>query len=54
MLKSPEKIVIHTIPDISGNGKCKPYVEIVNGTDFKLVSLRLSFDMNRFGQIRKV
>jgi len=36
-LKSPQKIVIHTIPDVAGNGKCKPYVEIVNGTDFQMV-----------------
>jgi phosphatidylinositol-3,4,5-trisphosphate 3-phosphatase/dual-specificity protein phosphatase PTEN len=34
VLKSPDKIVITTIPDVAGNGKCKPYVEIVNGTDF--------------------
>jgi len=33
-LKSPEKIVIHTIPEINHTGKCKPFVEIVNGTDF--------------------
>lgn len=34
LLKSPEKIVVYTIPDVSGSGKCKPYVEIINGNDF--------------------
>ena len=34
ILKSPEKIVIHTIPEINASGKCKPFIEIVNGTDF--------------------
>ena len=37
MLKSPEKIVVYTIPDVSGSGKCKPYAEIVNGNDFTLI-----------------
>lgn len=36
-LKSPDKIVIYTIPDVSGNGRCKPYVEIVNGVNFEIV-----------------
>jgi hypothetical protein len=36
-LKSPEKIVVYTIPDVSGSGKCKPYVEIVNGNDFTTI-----------------
>lgn len=34
ILKSPEKIVIHTVPELNANGKCKPFLEIVNGTDF--------------------
>lgn len=33
-LKSPHKIILHTIPDVAGNTKCKPYVEIINGIDF--------------------
>lgn len=37
ILKSPEKIVVYTIPDVSGSGKCKPYVEIINGTDFSTI-----------------
>jgi hypothetical protein len=37
MLKSPEKIIVHTIPDVSGSGKCKPYVEILNGVDFDTI-----------------
>ena len=37
ILKSPEKIIIYTIPDVAGNRKCKPYIEIINGTDFSLV-----------------
>ena len=36
-LKTVEKIVIHTIPQISNSGKVKPYVEILNGTNFELV-----------------
>ena len=28
---------MHTIPDVSGSGKCKPYVEIINGTDFTTI-----------------
>ena len=36
-IKIPEKVVVHTIPDIAGNGKFQPYIEIVNGTNFKLV-----------------
>ena len=34
VLKSPDKILIFNQPDINGSGKVKPYVEIVNGTDF--------------------
>ena len=37
ILKSPEKICIYNIPDVSGSGKCKPYLEIVKGEDFSLV-----------------
>ena len=37
ILKSPEKIVVHTIPDVSGSGKCKPYLEIINGLDFTII-----------------
>jgi hypothetical protein len=37
ILKCPEKVIIHTIPDVAGNGKCKPYLEIVNGNDFELI-----------------
>lgn len=37
LLKSPDKIIVHTIPDVSGSGKCKPYVEIVNGVDFDTI-----------------
>jgi hypothetical protein len=36
-LKCPEKIIIHTIPDVAGTGKCKPYLEIVSGMDFSMV-----------------
>ena len=36
IIKLPEKILIHTIPNIS-SGKCKPYVEIVRGSDFELI-----------------
>lgn len=36
-LKSPHTIMVHTIPKISGNNKCKPYVEIINAADFSLV-----------------
>jgi hypothetical protein len=34
ILKSPEKIVVHTIPDMGGSGKCKPYLTIINVMDF--------------------
>jgi hypothetical protein len=37
LLKSPDKIIVHTIPDVSGSGKCKPYVEIINGVDFDTI-----------------
>lgn len=37
ILKSPHKIVVHTIPEVSGSGKCKPYVEIVNGVNFEVI-----------------
>ncbi len=37
ILKSPEKIVVHSIPDVSGSGKCKPYLQIVNGSDFTTI-----------------
>ena len=36
-LKCPDKIVVYTIPDVSGSGKCKPYLEIVNGNDYSLI-----------------
>lgn len=36
-MKSPEKVIIYTIPDVSGNGRCKPYLEIVNGVDFEII-----------------
>ena len=29
--------MVNTIPDVSGSGKCKPYVEIINGTDFTTI-----------------
>jgi hypothetical protein len=34
ILKSPEKIIIHTIPDMAGSGKCKPYCTILKIADF--------------------
>ena len=37
VLKSPDKIMVYTIPDVSGSGKCKPYLEIVNGVDFDTI-----------------
>ena len=37
LIKQPTKIVVHTIPDLAGNGKLTPYVEIVNGTNFHLL-----------------
>eukprot|EP00347_Sterkiella_histriomuscorum_P023468 403334529 len=37
IMKSPEKIVIHTIPLVSKKMKCKPYAEILNGTDFSMI-----------------
>lgn len=37
VLKSPEKVVVYTIPDLVGSGKCKPYLEIVSGGDFSMV-----------------
>lgn len=37
IIKIPEKIVIYNAPDIAGNSKIKPYIEIVNGTDFSLI-----------------
>ena len=37
-IKVPQKVVVYTIPDLAGNGKFSPYIEIVNGTNFKLVS----------------
>ena len=37
VLKQPQKIVIHTIPDVSGSGRCKPYVEIINGVTFEVL-----------------
>lgn len=36
-LKSLSKIIIHTIPDVSGSGRCKPYVEVVNGVTFEVI-----------------
>lgn len=39
ILKSPEKIIVYTIPEI-GN-KVKPYIEVVSGKDFTVVSLML-------------
>jgi len=38
VLKIPEKILIHTVPNIS-SGKVKPFIEIVRGCDFQIVSL---------------
>jgi phosphatidylinositol-3,4,5-trisphosphate 3-phosphatase/dual-specificity protein phosphatase PTEN len=37
VIKVPEKVVVHTIPDLAGNGKFSPYVEVVNGTNFEMV-----------------
>jgi phosphatidylinositol-3,4,5-trisphosphate 3-phosphatase/dual-specificity protein phosphatase PTEN len=37
VLKTPTKIVVHTIPDVTGNKSCRPFVEIVNGIDFSVV-----------------
>jgi hypothetical protein len=37
LIKQPTKIIVYTIPDLAGNGKLTPYVEIVNGTNFKLL-----------------
>jgi hypothetical protein len=38
VLKTPEKIVIYTIPIMNADGYCKPYVEIVNGINFSTVT----------------
>ncbi len=38
ILKCPNKIIIYNTPDVGGSGKCKPYIEIVNGSDFSLVN----------------
>lgn len=49
--------MIHTIPEINSSGKCKPFVEIVNGTDFSLVMLNLYFltlNNYRYGQTSQV
>jgi hypothetical protein len=40
ILKSPEKIIIHTIPEIGK--KVKPYLEVVSGKDFSVVSIKKS------------
>ncbi|CDW87066.1 phosphatidylinositol--trisphosphate 3-phosphatase [Stylonychia lemnae] len=48
VLKSPERIIIHTIPSINHTNKCKPYVEIVNGTDFQQVNSFDSFIITSF------
>ncbi len=37
ILKSPEKIVVHTVPDMAGSGKCRPYVTILNMRDFSKI-----------------
>ena len=37
ILKSPQKIVVHTIPDMGGSGKCKPYLTIINVMDFNKI-----------------
>ena len=51
ILKSPEKIIVHTIPEITK--KVKPYIEIVSGKDFSVVKLHLELTQEfRFGQIR--
>jgi hypothetical protein len=34
VLKIPEKIIVYNQRDINGTGKLKPYVKIINGTDF--------------------
>jgi hypothetical protein len=57
ILKSPEKIVIYTIPEI-GN-KVKPYLEVVSGKDFSVVcfllmSFKISLNFYRYGQIKAV
>ena len=38
VINLPQTIVLHRIPHLAGNGKFSPYIEIVNGTNFKLVS----------------
>ncbi|CDW90252.1 phosphatidylinositol--trisphosphate 3-phosphatase [Stylonychia lemnae] len=37
VLKQPKQITIHTIPLVSKKGHCKPYIEILNGTDFQTI-----------------
>lgn len=37
ILKSPVKIIVHTIPDMAGSGKCKPYMTILNMRDFSKI-----------------
>jgi len=39
ILKYPHKVVLVAVPDVSGNQKCRPYLEVVNGIDFQLVRL---------------
>ena len=51
IVKIPDKVVVHTIPDIAGNGKFIPYIEIVNGTNFSLVRYCLIIFL-RSGQVR--
>ena len=49
MLKSPEKIVIHTIPLVSKRGNCRPFVEILNGVDFSTVNSSWLISNYRYG-----
>lgn len=37
ILKCPRRVILHYCPDVSGNGKVKPYLEIINGENFKLI-----------------
>lgn len=39
VIKIPERVVVKTIPDLAGNGRFSPYIEVVNGSNFELVRL---------------
>ena len=41
ILKQPEKLIIYSPPDVNGSNILKPYLEVIDGSNFSMVIILL-------------